>query len=283
MYNARYVSNTGETYDFGVDGSTVFDMDIGNGISVDISTSQGFSQMGETVEGQMTSGRPINVKGVIYKDVSNRRKMLRSVFAPLTHGRLSFDNGFYIDVYVKDTPSFSPVKDDGRFTMLLYAPFPFFSKADTGSVEFGGVIPAFSFPVNYAEPHIFGIKEEISDKNIINDGDVPVSFNVTFGTTGKVVNISVTDLDTGEFLRIEGSLSSGQKIVLNRTTEGVLRANLVDGNKTSDIIYWIDENSTLEKLKKGKNRFKITDDFSEGKMLIADFTYNVAVTSIYED
>ena len=109
---------------------------------------------------------------------------MRSVLAPFTNGRLSFDNGYYIDVYVKDTPTFSPVKNDGRFTMLLYAPFPFFSKADCGKVEFGEVIRGFSFPVNYAEPHIFGLKEDVTEKAIINDGDVSVSFNVAFETTG---------------------------------------------------------------------------------------------------
>lgn len=283
MYNAKYVSNTGETYDFGIDGSTIFDMDIGNGLSVDIATSQGFAQMGESVEGQTVTGRLINVKGVIYKDVSKRRKILRSVFAPFTSGRLTFDNGYYIDVYVKDTPSFSPVKNDGRFTMLLYAPFPFFSKNDAGKIEFGEIVPGFSFPVNYAEPHIFGIKSRNEPKNILNDGDVPVSFNVAFETTGKVTNITITDLDTGEFLRILGDLFVGQKIVLKRSTEGVLSAVLIDGDKQTDIIYLIDENSTLEKLKKGRNRFKITDDYSNGELLIADFTYNTAVTSIYED
>jgi hypothetical protein len=283
VYNAKYVSNTGETYDFGVAGSTVFDMDIGNGLSVDISTSQGFAQMGESVEAQKVSGKPIKVKGVVYKDVSNRRKMLRDVFSPFTNGRLSFDNGYYIDVYVKDTPTFSPVKNDGRFTMLLYAPFPFFSKADSGKVEFGEVAPAFSFPVNYVVPHAFGFKGFSTEKIVNNDGNVPVSFNVSFETTGKVTNIAVTDLDTGEFLRVKGDLLSGQKIVLNRSTEGVLEALLIDGNKTTDIINRIDENSTLEKLKKGANRFKITDEFSDGGMLIADFTYNTAVTSIYED
>jgi hypothetical protein len=283
VYNAKYVSNTGETYDFGVSGSTVFDMDIGNGLSVDISTSQGFAQMGESVEGQNVSGRLINVKGVIYKDISNRRKMLRSVFSPFTNGRLTFDNGYYIDVYVKDTPTFSPVKNDGRFTMLLYAPFPFFSKADSGSVEFGELIPGFSFPVNYAEPHTFGTKEKTTVKNIINDGDVPVSFNVTLETTGRATNTTITDLDTGEFLRIQGNLLSGQKIVLNRTTEGVLKAVLIDGAKTTNIINRVDENSTLDKLKKGVNRLRITDDYGDGEMLIADFTYNTAVTSIYED
>lgn len=283
MYNAKFISNTGETYDFGVKGSTVFDMDIGNGISVDISTSQGFSQLGESVEGQSVTGKIINVKGVIYKNISSKRKQLRSVFSPFTSGRLTFDNGYYIDVFVKDTPTFSPVKNDGRFTMLLYAPFPFFSKEDSGKVEFGEVTPMFSFPVNYKDPHIFGKKSKTTKKTITNDGDVAVSFDVTFKTTGRVENISVTDLDTGEFLKIKCNLIAGQEIVLKRTTEGVLKANLIDGETSTDIINLIDEKSTLSKLKKGKNRFRITDEFSNGELLIADFTYRMAVTSLYED
>ena len=236
MYNAKYVSNTGETYNFGVDGATVFDMDIGNGLSVDIATSQGFSQIGESVEGQTVTGRPINVKGTIYKDVRLNRKRLRSVFAPFTNGRLSFDNGYYIDVYVKETPTFSPVKDDGRFTMLLYAPFPFFSKTDTGKVEFGMIEPTFSFPVNYANPHYFGRKSQNLAENLLNDGEVEIPFDIMFKTTGKATDIRVTNLDTGEFLLIKGNLFANQKIVVKRSTEGVLSVVLVDGDKTTDII-----------------------------------------------
>lgn len=283
MYNAKFISNTGETYDFGVDGSTVFDMDIGNGISVDIATSQGFSQLGESVEGQSVTGKLINVKGVIYKDISAKRRHLRDVFSPFTSGRLSFDNGYYIDVYVKDTPTFSPIKNDGRFTMLLYAPFPFFSKADSGSVEFGEIVPMFSFPVNYIEDHIFSRKISATEKTIENDGDVAVFFGLEFKTTGRVDNISVTDLDTGEFLKIKCKLLGSQKVLLKRTAEGVLSALLIDGTKTTNAINLIDEKSTLLKLRKGKNRLQITDEYSKGEMLIADFTYHTAVTSIYED
>lgn len=282
MYNAKYISNTGETYNFGVGGATVFDMDIGNGLSVDIATSQGFSQIGESVEGQTVTGRLINVKGTIYKDIQSNRKRLRSVFAPFTNGRLSFDNGYYIDVYVKDTPTFSPVKDDGRFTMLLYAPFPFFSKSDTGKIEFGAVTPMFSFPVNYAEPHYFGVKSQNLAENLINDGEVEIPFDITFQTTGKATDIKVIDLDTGDFLLIKGNLLVGQKIAVKRSTEGVLSVVLIDGDKTTDIIDRVDEYSTLYKLKRGVNRFKITDSFSNGELLIADFSYNTAVTSIYE-
>jgi hypothetical protein len=277
------VSNTGETYDFGISGSTVFDMDIGGGISVDISTSQGFSQMGESVEGQTTVGRIINVKGVIYKDISRLKKKLRNVFSPFTSGRLTFENGYYIDVYVKDTPTFLPKKDDGRFTMLLYAPFPFFSKSDNEMVELGETVPLFSFPVNYAEEHIFGHRNTETDATIVNDGNVDVGFNVVFSTIGVVSNISVTNLDTEEFLKVKGDLYAGWKIILDRNAEGVLTATMTDGIEKINIIDQVDENSTLFKIRKGVNRFRIRDDFSNGKMLNADFIYSEAVTSIYED
>ena len=130
MYNVIFESENGQKYVFGADGETVFDMDLGNGVSVDIGTSQGFSQVGETVESMTVGGRQISVRGDIFGNIQSRKKIMRKVFAPFVWGKLIFEGKHYIRVCVKDTPTFSPVKDDGRFTMLLYAPFPFFYSVD---------------------------------------------------------------------------------------------------------------------------------------------------------
>jgi hypothetical protein len=283
VYSAKFVSDEGYTYNFGVDGKTVFDMDIGNGVSVDINTSQGFSQIGENIEAQTISGRLINVKGVLYSDIAKNKRLLRSAFAPFTSGRLTFNNGYYIDVTVKDTPTFSPIKDDGRFTMLLYAPFPFFCKSDTGVLEVGKMIASFHFPTNYAAPHVFGKKDRNYAKNLNNEGDVEIPFGVVFKTDAKVENISVTNKDTGEFLKINSTLFKGQEIRVKRNAQGVLNVVLVDGSKKTNIIDTVDENSTLLSLKRGVNHLSVTDSYSKGVNLIANFTYNMAVTSIYED
>lgn len=282
MYNAQYVSTRGDVYDFGVKGSTVFDIDIGSGLSVDLNVSQGFSQIGESVQSQNIVGKNLSVKGAIYQNVPQNKDKLRNVFYPFSSGRLTFDNGYYIDVYVKETPSFSPKKDDGRFTMLLFAPFPFFSKSDTGKIEFGEVVPQFSFPVNFSEPHIFGKKTTSSIKNVINGGNVNVPFNVIFTTTGFVENISIKNTTTKESLKINISLGIGDTLKVFRSSESLLTATLDNGKYTEDVTSFIDETSDLYRLYVGKNRLEITDEFSKGKMLIADFQFNEAVTSIYE-
>ena len=126
MYNVVFENDNGSKYYFGANGSTVFDMDLGSGVPVNIGTSQGFSQIGETMQNRTVSGRTINVNGVVYGNVQERKKTMRKVIAPFSCGRLVFDGEYYTRVCVKNAPTFSPVKDDGRFTMQFFAPFPFF-------------------------------------------------------------------------------------------------------------------------------------------------------------
>ena len=79
MYSAKFESDNGLTFVFGANGGNVFDMDLGSGVSVDIGTSQGFSQIGETVETLAVNGRAISVKGVLFKDIDNQKKNMRLI------------------------------------------------------------------------------------------------------------------------------------------------------------------------------------------------------------
>ena len=96
MYKVVFESDNGQKYVFGVDGETVFDMDLGNGVSVDVGTSQGFSQVGETVESMTVGGRTITVRGTVFGNVQSRKKIMRKVFAPFVWGKLIFEGKHYI-------------------------------------------------------------------------------------------------------------------------------------------------------------------------------------------
>ena len=80
--NAVFKADNGEKFVFGVNNGNVFYMDIGEGVSVRIGTSQGFSQVGETVQTQSVGGRKIKVVGAIYGNVAQKKKEMRRVFAP---------------------------------------------------------------------------------------------------------------------------------------------------------------------------------------------------------
>ncbi len=281
MYKAVFESQNGDKYVFGVDGDTVFDIDIGNGVSVDIGTSQGFLQIGETVESQSVTGRPINVKGVIYSAVDATKQRMRKVFAPFVRGRLVFEGKYYTNVYVKSTPTFSPKKGDGRFSMQLFAPYPFFYSVEEKSSEIGKIEPLFRFPINYATPHAFGMKSDEKYNNIINSGDVKVSFKVVMVATGESNNPVVTNLETLEFLKLNGSLSMGDTVTIYRDSQGILRAELKRSDELIDIISWIDEESTLFELNVGDNLIAASDD-GGGTNLTTRFSYNPAVVAVYE-
>ena len=281
MYNAIFESSTGEKYVFGINGGNVFDMDAGGGLPVNIGTSQGFSKVGETVESQSVSGKPINVKGVIYQSVNEAKKKMRRVFSPFAYGRLVFEGKYYIYVYVKSTPAFSPVSGDGRFSFQLFAPYPFFRELEEKSVSIGNVEPKFKFPVNYSNVHIFGIKQPEKYKNVFNSGDVSVPFRVSMIASGTSENPIITNLKTFSFLKLNGSLSVGDVVVVYRDEQGILRAELESDGETQDIISWVDEESSLFELEVGDNFISVTDD-QDGNNLSTRFYYNPAVVAVYE-
>lgn len=281
MYNVLFESENGIKYYFGKNGSTVFDMDLGSGVPVNIGTSQGFYQIGETIQNKSVPGRTINVTGVIYENVQKKKMEMRKAFAPFSVGRLIFEENYYIRVCVKSTPSFSTVRNDGRFTMQLYAPYPFFSSVNSKNEAIGTIKPLFSFPVNYSEPHKFGEKGEERYKNVYNDSDVKVPFSLYVYTSGSSSNIVISNLQTFQTLRINGSIEIGDVIHIYRNEDNVLRAELTSDGETNDIISWIDETSDLFELEVGDNLISAIDD-EGGASLIANISYNPVVVSLYE-
>ena len=282
MYKVVFESDNGQKYVFGVDGETVFDIDLGNGVSVDVGTSQGFSQVGETVESMTVGGRTITVHGTVFGNVQSRKKIMRKVFAPFVLGKLIFEGKHYIRVCVKDTPTFSPIKDDGRFTMLLYAPFPFFYSVDDAHYNIGEITPMFSFPANYATPHKFGERGTEKYTNVYNNGDIAVPFNVYMETFGTSVNPLIVNLDTQEYLKLNGTLTVGDVANIYRDSNNILRVELSTGGELVDILSWVDDGSTLFQLNPGDNIIAFDDD-DGGNSLTVKFSFSPAVVAVYED
>lgn len=281
MYSVVFESDNGEKYVFGKAGDTMFDMDLGSGVPVDIGTSQGFSQIGETMQSRTVSGRTITVTGTVYRDVQNRKKSMRKIISPFSCGRLVFGGEYYTRVFVKNSPTFSTVKNDGRFSMQFFAPFPFFYSVNSKFSEIGSVKPMFVFPVNYAIPHKFGERSATRYKNIFNDGDVKVPFSVYLKSEGTSTNIVISNLTTFKMLKINGTLQSGESINIYRDNDNVLRAELISDGVKSDVIHLIDESSDLFELEVGDNLISANDD-EGGASLTAKISFSPAVVALYE-
>lgn len=281
MYEVIFENDNGKKFIFGPSGSNWFGMNMGDGMEVTLGKSQGFAQVGETVETQSVAGRTIDVTGRFYGNIVAHKNSLRNVCAPLSSGRLVFQKTHYIRVFVKAAPSFSPVKNNGKFTMQFYAPFPFFSSFTENHYLIGGIVASFRFPVNYAEPHRFGTRAAEKYTNVINPGDVKVPFRLILRSEGVSTNPTVSNLTTFSFLKLNGTINAGEYVTIYRDNGNVLRAELTQENVVTDVIHWIDDESTLVELESGDNLISATDD-QGGAGLIVSFAFNPAVVALYE-
>lgn len=281
MYEVIFQNDNGKVFTFGPNGGNWYGMNIGNGLEVTLGKSQGFAQVGETVETQSIGGRSIDVTGMFFGDIVGGKNNLRNVCAPLSSGHLIFQKSHYIRVYVKAAPSFSAVKNNGLFKMQFYAPFPFFSAFQESYVLIGGIIPGFRFPVNYGRPHRFGTRSNERYVNVVNSGDVRIPYRLVLRSEGVSTNPTLTNITTFAFLKINGTINIGQFITIFRDDNNVLRAELTDGNQVTDVITWIDDESSLFELEPGDNLISANDE-EGGKSLIASFTFNPAVGALYE-
>ena len=283
MYNVVFENDNGKKYYFGTNNGTVFDMDLSSGISVDLGTSQGFSQIGETVETQTVDGRTISVNGVLYGNIPARKRVMRNVLAPFSSGTLVFEDKYYTRVFVKDAPTFSMVGNNGKFSMRFFAPYPFFySKDGEEVINIGAeIIPMFHFPINYATPHQFGRRETRGKVNVYNGGDIKVPFSLNISSLGTSTDVTLSNLLTFKQLKINGAINVGEEMHIYRDENGILRCTMTRDGITSDAISRIDESSTLFDLDVGDNFLSVTDaELSENLDVI--LTFKPAVVSLYE-
>lgn len=281
MYSVTYKSDSGKEILLGKDGGMVCDVNLGDGLSVDMSITQGFLQVGESVQGQSIGGKTIKIKGVIFESIYARKQALRDIFTPFSAGYLIFEEKYKIRVHVKSTPTFSPRKEDGRFTMQLFAPMPFFYSIFERSELVGKVEPRFSFPVNYAETHLFGEISSKRDLSLNNDGNVLVPYVLELNSITGSTNPVFSNLNTFEFLKLNGVLEIGESVKIYRNEDGILRADLTRGGEVIDILSWIDEASNFYNLNVGENLVAINDE-GGGLGLMARISFNPAVTAVYE-
>lgn len=281
VFEITFENANGKVFCFGPSGGNWYGMSIGEGMEITLGKSQGFAQIGETVETQSVGGRAIDVTGKFFGDIVAGKNKLRNVCGPLAHGRLVFQKTHYVNVYVKAAPSFSAVKNNGLFKMQFFAPFPFFSALNERFFRIGGTVPNFRLPVNYATPHRFGTRASNKYVNVENPGDVKIPFKLIVRSEGISTNATVTNLESHAFLKINGILNAGEYVTIFRDANNALRAEKTAGSVVTDVITWVDDESSLFELEPGDNLISANDD-EGGAAMVASFSFNPAVGALYE-
>lgn len=279
MYNFRIETELGNSVFFGPEYGIVADLDPLSGIDVELSTSQGFQQMGETIDSQSVSGLYRTIKGVVFKDEDRWAGNLLKALPVFTSGKLYFEDSYYCHITISKTPTIVRSKE-GKLSFMLqvFCTTPFWYYAKSMNQSFGGYLPAFRFPVNYAEPHRFGVKTSIDFVNCYNEGTVVVPFSVRFVSTATVSGFGLINIYTGQQLKINDTLSYGEEVIVE-FRNNILVVEKIQGSKITDIFSLLDENSELFRLNVGDNLLSVIADAGRDD-LITTISFEIAVMGV---
>jgi len=208
--------------------------------------------------------RNITIEGTIVPDsVDNAfdyRKQLLNVFIPKSSGMLYFRDR-RIECYVEEV-SFSTdeSKKYQQFFISLICPNPFFESLTETDRDLTSVSGNFIFPLEITQSSFsFGDIEPSQIIIVNNQGDVDCGVEIIFTATADVVNPELRLMETGEFVKIETTLTAGQEIHIT-TGFANKKVTLIDGSTITNIFALIDIDTTFFSLKKGDNTLRYDAD-----------------------
>ena len=251
MYKARIDTDHGRTAHFSREAGVIFDIDPLSGVDVDISKSQGFQQLGESVETQSVGGITRTISGVVTSDAVANSLLI--ALPALTKGKLWFNDRYYCEIFINHSPEFHKDKNGRiRFTMSVFCPVPFWFTGTETRTEITRYTASFQFPVIYDE-HSFGEQTVGTMLNIRNTGAVDAPLSALFSTRQEVHNYSISNFVTGETLKINDTLTLGQTVKVFQEN-GRIRVlkQLADGT-TQNIFALLDDDSNLFWIHSGDN------------------------------
>ena len=217
----------------------------------------------------------LTLRDLPYADHRRNRARLYRLFPIKRGGMLTYTDGSVtrvIPVYAESIVA-DPKNRANTFTISLISPNPYFTDAAPTDVALAAWEGLFEWPAQAATPDTgefeidgatldtdvqeFGTRTEDLIVECENAGDVPCGIVVTFSAAGTVVSPGILNVDTGERLQLNLTLSAGDSVAVD-TRFGHRTAVLTSGGVTSNVFRYVDAGSTFLQLAPGPNNFTAT-------------------------
>lgn len=226
-----------------------------------ILSSKAPGQDGKTYHGTLLEERVLNIEVAVFGDNSAdmyaQRKKLCSIFNPKLTGTLTYtnDNGEYkIGCSTLDSPSpksrHEPMQE---FLIQLSCPNPYWLDIFETKEEIALWIGSFEFPLEISTT---GIEMANRVSNLIvnanNIGDVECSMKIEFTALASVVNPSILNVYSQEFIKVKRTLVAGDKLVIN-TEFGNKKVEMIHNGVSTNVFNYIDLETTFLQLDVGDN------------------------------
>lgn len=277
MFDAVFTTSDGQSFAFGYAAGVLWSCDPLGDLPVDLETSQGYQQVGATVESRSISGVTRTITGRILRNADYCKRQLRDIFAPSVTGRLTVAGKYYCDAEVQRCPAISAALRWPTFSFQLYCPKPYWYSVTETLAATIKVTPVFRLPACYTS-HQYGIREQASYIRILNDGLDTQNWKLSLTARGDVVNPGVINPETGESLRFVTTLQDGDELQVYREN-GQLRVEQVIDGKNYDVFAVLDESSDLWTVYHGAQAWQRTAD-SGDSWLFLSLTMHAAFTTI---
>lgn len=216
----------------------------------EINTYKGVNMDGSIVSNMNVAEREVSVTGMYVYDNVLRKKLLR-VFNPKLKGTLycidkDTEEEKYIECCIEATPI---IKSNGylqEFVVDFICPDPYLKSIINGeiiSTWIGGWKFKFKLPFRFKQ------KGE-SKKNIYNEGHVETPVEIIF--KGPALNPKITNLTTGEFVKVDKELTSDDTLYIT-TGFGNKKVEIERDGVRQNAFNYIDLDSTFFQLITGDN------------------------------
>lgn len=231
-------------------------------VGADIQTQKAPYQDGSSYIDSLLQPRSIalNVSILAYSQegLIQQRQLLASVFNPkLEPGKLVYSKGNVqreIKAVVENVPVFAVGSENNgmryqRTIINLLCPSPFWEDIASENYKLEDFVGNFRFKFRF--PVRFATRGD--SRILLNKGDVPTPIVVEF--RGASVNPKITNVTTGEFIKVNRTIPPGYKLVLD-TSFGNKRVEIVapDG-VVENAFHYIDLESTFFSLDVGETKF----------------------------
>lgn len=233
-------------------------------------------QDGDTLVGTRVDVRDIEIVGHLrttdkIRKHELRRKMDR-VLDPHHTATLTYEfNGTkrVIDCLPDRAPAFKQRKNNvfEEFVVRLTCLNPYWRDATQTRTDVAAWVGLFEFPAETGGLEIVADEWKIGERtisvvaNIINSGDVDTGIRISFRATGTVSTPELTDMETGEYIRINTTMDAGDEIVIT-TGYGEKKVKLIRDGVETNIFRLLDVGSTYLQAKAGDNLYRY--DAAEG-------------------
>lgn len=228
------------------------------------------NQIGENIISTGLITRPLTITGWVVDEADSplqtKCNFLNNYISPTEDYLLRFGD-YQIPFRPDDSIDWGKEHDKNndvmrQFLITATCPFPLFSKVVDTVVPFDFSVKKFRFPTDFGqvEKLVFATTEKVYNQVITNPGGFSTGVTIMIRFTGTVVNPKVKDISSGDFIGVNQTFISGERLTISTSVGSkTMTRQKVDGTRESVIKYRDVETSWLQ-LQAGRNVWALECD-----------------------